>query len=116
MHACIVNARFRPIKLLEPHSSKTETNLKQLLNRAFQSYQYTHQLKFLEEILEIRSFSLLMGSENQFSVKLFTIFKHEKNVSKFFIHHGSPLAGSTQKSTQKAQKMDSSQGQQKGGA
>jgi len=38
MHACIVNARFRPIKLLEPHSSKTETNLKRLLNRAFQSY------------------------------------------------------------------------------
>jgi hypothetical protein len=93
------------------------TNLNQLLNRAFQSYQYTHQLKFLKEILEIRSFSLLMGSENQFSVKLFTIFKHEKkNVSKFFTHHGSPLAGSTQKSTQKAQKMDSSQGQQKGGA
>jgi hypothetical protein len=51
-------------------------------------------------------------------VKLFTIFKREKkNVSKVFIRHGSPLAGSTQKSTQKAQKkMDSSQGPQKGGA
>jgi hypothetical protein len=31
----------------------------------------------------------------------------KKNVSNAFIHHGSPLAGSTQKSTQKAQKMDS---------